>query len=100
MNTFPLNCGAEGAGDGRFYRTAIGVLIHSLKQPFQIKAMRSRGVTHIGASAFDNHVNDRKNVSKLEQLNTFVCEIYVVWHIVDGMRLLKTRMGVQRVASC
>ena len=24
MNTFPLNCGPEGAGDGRFYRTASG----------------------------------------------------------------------------
>ena len=24
MNTFPLNFGPEGAGDGRFYRTASG----------------------------------------------------------------------------
>ena len=24
VNTFPLNCGPEGAGDGRFYRTASG----------------------------------------------------------------------------
>ena len=27
MNTFPLNFGPDGAGDGRFYRTASGELI-------------------------------------------------------------------------
>ena len=30
VNTFPLNFGPEGAGDGRFYRTASGELLRSL----------------------------------------------------------------------
>ena len=27
VNTFSLNCGPDGAGDGRFYRTAVGECI-------------------------------------------------------------------------
>ena len=35
MNTFPLNCGPEGAGDGRFCRTASGEWIPDGAWQFQ-----------------------------------------------------------------
>ena len=67
LSTFPLNFGPDGAGDGRFYRTASGALI-------------------LDGGAWQFHGYDQKGFAQISEWKTHLCTQSVVQRYRDRLQ--------------